>query len=84
MKIDLTIGAVLRDKQSHLTRRETRLYGLFQLNAEGKWERLLPGVAYRKTEAVKHFQSVLLDGAMGMRAKTCLKPIADYGFGCHE
>lgn len=55
--------------------RETRLYSLFQRNPQtGKWDRVSE-LAYRKTMAVRIFQTRLLNGTM-MGHEMALKPVA--------
>lgn len=44
--------------------RETRLYGLFQKNSDG-WHRILPEQAYKKSIAVRMWQELILQGAIG-------------------
>lgn len=51
-----------------------RLYGLFERQG-GKWVRLYPTRAYTKAQAVRVFQSALLDGALGAAPSRCLKPV---------
>ena len=59
--------------------RETRLYGLFEKRVIGGkivHERMCSKAAFRKTAAVKIFQSLLLDGAIQGRAME-LRPVKE-------
>lgn len=40
------------------------MYGLFQKDSDG-WHRILPEQAYTKSRAVKVFQELLIQGAIG-------------------
>jgi hypothetical protein len=53
--------------------RETRLYGLFVRNGK-KWERI-GALAFRKSVAVRLFQTALLNGSMQGK-EMALRPVA--------
>lgn len=57
--------------------KETRLYGLFELNAEGKWVRLYPTLSLKKSHAVKVFQSALLAHFLGGAPERRLRPVKE-------
>jgi hypothetical protein len=60
--------------------RETRLYGLFEKeklpNGKFQFTRVCGRAAFRKTEAVRCFQSLLLGGALQGRVME-LRPVKD-------
>ena len=55
--------------------RETRYYGLFERTEDGKWVRILPNLAFRKTQAITFFQDHLLSGAFGTAPERMLKVV---------
>lgn len=53
---------------------EKRNYGLFE-KENGKWKRLFPNLAFRKTYAIQVFQNALLDFHSGKEKR--LRPIKE-------
>ncbi len=51
----------------------TRYYGLFEKH-DGKWVRLYPSLAYKKSYAVRYFQTALLNGSMTGKTRE-LRPV---------
>jgi len=68
-----------------------RKYGLFEMGPDGKWVRLAPSLAYKKTDAVRIFQNELLNAALSGGPRRELRPvksepdpIGDYLMGTSE
>lgn len=53
--------------------KETRLYGLFE-KVDGKWVRLCPSCAYKKSLAIRIFQNHLLAGSFEGKTRA-LRPV---------
>ena len=55
--------------------KQTRLYGLFHKDANGKWVRESPTLAFKKDAAVRIFQNRLLMGSLEEGLQMALRPV---------